>query len=117
MECKICGSKDYKIEYKGKIRDGFFGNYTKDDVKIYKCCTCGAMYHENERSREFYESSEYREKMGEGTDRYEALHDREVLEKLNYTGTDIFRDKIVADIGCGGGSFLDFVGGVWRRRL
>lgn len=70
------------------------------------------MYHENVRSKEFYESSEYRQKMGENTADYEALHDREVLEKLNYTGTDIFRDKIVADIGCGGGSFLDFVSGV-----
>lgn len=112
MECKICGSKNYKIEYKGKIRDGSFGNYTKDDVEIYKCCSCGAMYHENMRSSEFYESSEYRQKMGENTGDYEVLHDRDVLEKLNYTGTDVFRDKIVADIGCGGGSFLDFVSGV-----
>lgn len=112
MECKICGSKNNKIEYKGKIRDGSFGNYTKDDVEIYKCCSCGAMYHENMRSSEFYEGSEYRQKMGENTGDYEVLHDREVLEKLNYTGTDVFRDKIVADIGCGGGSFLDFVAGV-----
>ena len=28
------------------------------------------------------------------------------------TGTDIFRNKVVADIGCGGGSFVDFLKGV-----
>lgn len=48
---------------------------------------------------------------GRRTEDYALLHDKEVLDKLSYTGTDIYRNKIVADIGCGGGSFLDFVSG------
>ena len=111
MECLICGNKASKVVYKGVIRDGAFGNYTKHDVEMHQCRKCGAIFHENSRNKTFYESSEYRERMGQKTDDYAALHDREVLDKLNYTGTDIFREKIVADIGCGGGSFLDFVAG------
>ncbi|MBP3458858.1 MAG: class I SAM-dependent methyltransferase [Lachnospiraceae bacterium] len=113
MGCKICGCKESKIIYKGVIRDGRFGNYTKEDVEIYQCRECGAMYHESIQGNEeeFYQSEKYRESMGEKTDDYEKLHDREVLEKLNYTGTEVFRNKVVADIGCAGGSFLDFVKG------
>lgn len=113
MECKICGSKESKIIYHGRIRDGRFGNETKEDVDIYRCLSCGAMYHKSvkEDEADFYGSDQYRESMGEKPDDYEQLHDKEVLEKLNYTGTDIFRNKVVADIGCAGGSFLDFVKG------
>lgn len=87
MECKICGSKNSEVVYKGIIRDGRFGNYTKEDVEIYKCSQCGARCHENCSSSELYESSEYRQKMGEKITDYEVLHDREVLDKLNYTGS------------------------------
>lgn len=34
---------------------------------------------------------------------------------INYTGTTIFRNKVVADIGCGCGAFLDYVSGVARE--
>ena len=105
MECKICGNKEYRIVYEGIIRDGCFGKYTKEAVSIYQCGKCGAMYHKNKKADDeaFYESEKYRESMGEKIDDYELLHDKEVLEKLQYTGTDIFRNRIVADIGCGGG--------------
>lgn len=113
MECKICGNKEYRIVYEGIIRDGCFGKYTKEAVSIYQCGKCGAMYHKNKKADDeaFYESEKYRESMGEKINDYELLHDKEVLEKLQYTGTDIFRNRIVADIGCGGGCFLDFVKG------
>lgn len=113
MECRICGSKEYETVYQGIIRDGCFGKYTKETVSVYKCHKCGAMYHENVKGigETFYESGKYREDMDETIDGYELLHDKEVLEKLQYTGTGIFRNKIIADIGCGGGSFLDFIQG------
>jgi len=117
MECKICGSRKSEVIYKGIIRDGSFGNYTKNDVEIHQCLDCGAIYHENSRDAQFYESDEYRQKMGEETDDYASLHDKEVLDKLLITGTDIFRDRTVADIGCGGGSFLDFVAGAASQVL
>ncbi len=38
--------------------------------------------------------------------------DKETLDKLQYTKTDIFKGKSVADIGCGAGAFLVFLKGV-----
>lgn len=43
------------------------------------------------------------------------LHDKETLDKLCYTGTTIFRNKVVADIGCGCGAFLDYIKGVAKE--
>lgn len=117
MECKICGNKKSDVIYKGRIRDGALGNYTQDEVEMIQCRGCHAIYHKNNRGKEFYESCEYREKMGQRTEDYTLLHDKEVLDKLKYTGTDIFRNKIIADVGCGGGSFLDFVSGVASQIL
>jgi 2-polyprenyl-3-methyl-5-hydroxy-6-metoxy-1,4-benzoquinol methylase len=45
------------------------------------------------------------------------LRDQEQAEKLGILGADGWRDKIVADIGCGGGSFLDFLSGVARETV
>ena len=111
MKCTICGCGDSKIIYQGRIRDGAFGNYTAEDISIYQCQECGVIYHENTKKDEFYKSVGYRESMGEKIGEYEILHDKEVLDKFRYTGTDIFRNRIIADIGCAGGSFLDFIQG------
>jgi SAM-dependent methyltransferase len=48
------------------------------------------------------------------TDFY-AHHDAEIIEKLNYTGTSIYRDKVFMDIGCGGGGYADFINGVAKE--
>ena len=115
MRCGICGSENTKIIYDDVIRNGSVGVYTDDKYQMYQCIDCGTIFHklDEKKSLEYYQSTEYRKELEnttEITDYYQA-HDREVLEKLEYTGTDIFRKKTVADIGCGGGSFLDFVSG------
>lgn len=116
MECSLCGSKIIKNIYDGKIRNGGLGRYTDKNVKIYQCCHCGVIWHEDILNdlQQYYESEKYRQSL-EGTseenDFYEK-HDHETLEKFQYTGTDIFRGKVVADIGCGCGAFLDFLKGV-----
>ena len=68
---------------------------------------------DRQRNLDYYQSREYRDKLENSADisAYYRLHDREVLEKLEYTGTEVFRNAKVADIGCGGGSFLDFLSG------
>lgn len=117
MKCPICNSNIIGITFHGKIRNGGLGIYTDDEQTMYKCEDCGAIWHKNTQDLvAYYESEEYRDSMGEGTDEqvFYQKHDRETLEKLNYTGTDIFRDKTVADIGCGPGAFLDFVAGAAR---
>ena len=115
MVCKICGSEKVKIVYEGIIRDGGLGKYTDDPVKVWRCMECNAFWHDQTKNlKQYYESNEYRESL-EGTveerDFYE-LHDKESLDKFKYTGTTIFRDKVVADIGCGCGAFLDYIKGV-----
>lgn len=115
MQCKICNGKDIKVIYNGLIRNGGLGKYTKEPVKMYQCADCDVIWHEKVLDiKEYYESQEYRKSL-EGTSEekdFYRLHDKETLDKLQYTGTTIFRDKIVADIGCGCGAFLDYLKGV-----
>lgn len=116
MRCRLCESNDIHIIYKGKIRNGSLGKYTKEDVEIYKCQNCDVIWHDTiiDDLGQYYESSEYRDSL-EGSseaDLFYKLHDKETLNKFLYTGTDIFRHKVVADIGCGCGAFLDFLKGV-----
>lgn len=116
MRCPICNSFRSKIAYEGLIRDGRLGRYTKESVIMWQCSDCGVIWHDKmiDDADTYYESSEYRDSL-EGTDDIEYFytnHDKETLDKFLYTGTDIYRHKVVADIGCGGGAFLDFLKGV-----
>lgn len=117
MKCKLCGSNKVKIIYNGLIRDGGLGKYTSKDIPVYQCEDCSVIWHEKEvidDIKKYYESKEYRNSL-EGSSQEEEfyrLHDKENLDKFKYTGTEIFRHKKVADIGCGCGAFLDFLKGV-----
>lgn len=120
MICKICRSEKCKVIYKGNLRKGCFGNKTQEIIPMYLCENCSCIWHENinEDLEKYYGTETYRQDMGEKfAEDYYRYHDREVIDKLNYTGTDIFRNKIVADVGCAGGSFLDFVKGVSKKTL
>ncbi len=119
MKCKICGSENTDIIYNDLIRDGGLGQYTKKPIKIFQCKDCDVIWHENKIDdvKKYYETEEYRKEL-EGSseeEKFYELHDKETLDKLNYTGTTIFRNKVVADIGCGCGAFLDYVSGVARE--
>lgn len=119
MKCKICGSENIDIIYNDLIRDGGLGQYTKKPIKIFQCKNCDVIWHDNEIAdvKEYYETEEYRNEL-EGSseeEKFYELHDKETFDKLNYTGTTIFRNKIVADIGCGCGAFLDYISGVARE--
>jgi 2-polyprenyl-6-hydroxyphenyl methylase/3-demethylubiquinone-9 3-methyltransferase len=116
MECSLCASKNVAIIYEGRIRNGGLGQYTDTDVKMYQCKDCSVIWHEDAivDLGQYYESKEYRqflEGSSEEVDFYRK-HDGETLEKFRYTGTEMFRGKIVADVGCGCGAFLDFLKGV-----
>lgn len=116
-KCAICGNAG-EIIYDGPIKYGLLEGYTSENHKVFQCKVCKTIWnHAQEKySSEFYESEEYRTRI-EGNSQIETYyyrHDREVLDKLNITGTDIFRNKTIADIGCGGGSFLDFANTVAR---
>lgn len=121
MECKLCKSQNLIVTYNGHIRNGSFGNLTQKEYNVYKCKDCGVIWHENSECdyEKYYESEVYRMTLEKESniENYYSLHDKETLEKLTFTGTDIFRNKLVADIGCGGGSFLDFVQGVAKQTI
>jgi 2-polyprenyl-3-methyl-5-hydroxy-6-metoxy-1,4-benzoquinol methylase len=115
MKCKICNSENIVTTYDGLIRAGRLGKYTKNPVKMWKCNECKTIWHEPMvDNRQYYETQEYRNSLeGSAEEKtFYMLHDKENLDKFKYTGTDIFRGETVADIGCGAGSFLDFVEGV-----
>lgn len=116
MRCKICKENNIQLIYDGPIRNGKVCNDTHEHVPIYQCKNCGTIWHEKvERNyAKYYESLEYRKELEDATgmDEFYRLHDFETLDKFQYTGTDIYRNKTVADIGCGGGAFLDFLKGV-----
>ena len=118
MNCKICCCSEFTVVYDDVIRNGSVGNYTNDKVKLFQCKNCGAIFHLPYVSNdEYYRSEEYRTSVdgSSDADTFQKNHDKESLDKLEYTGTEIFRNKVVADIGCGGGSFLDYVRGVAKE--
>jgi 2-polyprenyl-3-methyl-5-hydroxy-6-metoxy-1,4-benzoquinol methylase len=119
MECLICGSKDVEVTYEGRIRNGAPGNETETAIKVYKCDNCKCIWHNPITEKDYYDSNEYRESMNEKVSlgAFNSRHDSEILDKLNYTGTAIFRDKVYMDVGCGGGGLADYINGVAKKTI
>lgn len=115
MKCGLCNGSHIKTIYCGKIRNGGIGQYTEQDVPMYQCEDCGVIWHEKENTDigQYYESTQYRDSLEGSSDieEFYRLHDKESMAKFTYTGTELFRNKAVADIGCGGGAFLDCLSG------
>lgn len=121
LPCKICSCSEVRIVYSGPIRLGRFGNISQESYDVYQCLSCQAITLPKiiEDTVTYYESDAYRQEVdisAEVNDYY-RLHDGEQLRNLSMTGTEIFRDKIVADIGCGAGSFLDAIKGYVREAI
>ncbi len=66
-----------------------------------------------------YRTGEYRELVGETADaaKFFQVHDGEQFEKIQFVAPHFKRDSTVADVGCGGGSFLDLVKGMAGRTV
>lgn len=115
QKCSICGTEGLKTHYRGPIRMGKFGNLSAEPHTVMECPSCEARALPNTfgASEEYYQSETYRKEVdgaAEAAD-YFRMHDYEQAHNLSVTGTALFRDKVVADIGCGAGSFLDGVKG------
>ena len=103
--------------YHGPIRTGRFGSVTPDPRTVWRCRGCGAG-HLSEPAQD-YESSAYRA-LVDGSDSAEdfhRLHDAEQAEKLRLVGTGDLRGRVLMDVGCGAGSFLDVVHGLCGRTI
>lgn len=120
MKCKLCGGDEQTI-YMGPLKTGLITGHTDKNYPVFQCKRCKVIWNEayKDLHDDFYESGEYRERI-EGnseSETYHQLHDQDVLWHLETTGTDIFRQKVVCDIGCGGGSFLDFINTVSKKAV
>jgi 2-polyprenyl-3-methyl-5-hydroxy-6-metoxy-1,4-benzoquinol methylase len=109
----LCGTRSWSLLFEGPIRQGKFGNLTSLPRRVLRCGGCGAGTLETPDGVD-YTSSEYRELVdGDASpEQYYALHDAEQAAKLELLGADKVRGKVVADIGCGAGSFLDLAKGM-----
>lgn len=118
MTCKICNSSNVITTYQGNIRNGAPGKMTSNSVEVYQCQDCGTIWHlPVDESAALYNSDSYRESMGETVElaAFYEKHDHEILDKLNYTGTSVYRNKLFMDIGVGGGGYADYIHGVARE--
>lgn len=117
--CEICENTGWKVQYKGKVRDGAFGNLTNGDCVVAKCSLCG-IERLNEaacKNDEIYETDKYRRLLEEPLDAagFMAEHDVQQLRNLTVLWPESLRYKVIADIGCGAGSFLDHISGLARE--
>ena len=118
MKCISCNSDEYQIVYNGPIRSGSYGKLTSKNFKVIECKKCSLT-----RLEEFpeihYENDEYRLDYNDTSDigDYFNNHDYEQTPRINKIGIDKFRDKVVLDFGCGGGSFLDSIKGIAKKTI
>jgi SAM-dependent methyltransferase len=119
-ECKICGSVSWESAYIGPVRDGTFGRLTQP-TRVGRCCGCGVECLEEGTAKgdDFYNSRDYRSLLAQPTDTngFFAEHDILQLQNLQQLWPNSLRGKIVADIGCAAGSFLDHVRGLVSKAV
>jgi SAM-dependent methyltransferase len=112
--CPVCGSDAWNVVYEGAVRDGGFG--ATRPGRVARCGICGV-----ERlaeslclSDEAYRGAEYRQHLGQDHDlaKHYATHDELARFTLDVLSPRSLRGKVIADVGCGGGSLLDHLSGL-----
>ena len=118
IKCISCGNEKYETLYEGTLRSGSYGKSTKSTNSVIKCTQCGLS-----RLKEFpeisYSSDQYRLDYNDTTaiGDYFKNHDVEQNSRIARIGIEKFRNKVVLDFGCGGGSFLDLIKGVAAKTI
>lgn len=117
--CRVCRTVDWDPAFGGPVRDGAFGNTRPGTV--FRCRGCGVEFLPPVQNdlEHFYASEAYRKQIGESASAQDffALHDEEQLDKMPFLHGLKLRDAVVADVGCGAGSFLDAVAGFARTTI
>ena len=121
QSCEICGHSNWEERYRGEVRDGAFGNLSEDACIVAKCLKCGIERLNESACQDegFYETEEYRRLLNQPEDiaGFMAEHDVLQLRNLTVLWPESIRHKIIADIGCAAGSFLDHVSGLAREKI
>ena len=118
--CDLCNVQEYEVIYNNVIRDGTVGKKTTIKHKVVKCIGCDLVrLLDNPLKMEYYQSDQYRNAYNETSNPsdYIKMHDNEQPPRLERIGADFFKDKVVLDYGCGGGSLLDLVSGLSEKTL
>jgi SAM-dependent methyltransferase len=115
--CEVCGAAQWKTIYEGRVRDGQFGTWTGEAGRVGRCGGCGVKRLEERlcRDESIYADTAYRTLVGEGgsSNDFHDKHDAAQFRHLVLLRSLLpLRAKVVADIGCGGGSLLDLLSGV-----
>ena len=118
MKCINCNSENYKVIYDGPIRAGSYGKLSVENSKVIRCEKCSLTRLE-EFPKIHYEIEDYRLDYNDTADvkDYFKNHDLEQTPRINKIGIEKFRDKVVLDFGCGGGSFLDSIKGIAKKTI
>ncbi len=118
--CEICGANDWKLVYSGNIRDGKFGSF-KDGCLVGLCLKCHScrLAEKDCLEDKKYEDETYRKKLDNGLDvnDYFVDHDKQIIFTLNSICPITVRNKIIMDVGCGGGSLLDSLKGLTKKQI
>ena len=119
--CEICGAGDFLTAYEGPVRDGSFGSLTAQAHRVYQCGGCGVQRLVEAACKDdsFYAGKKYRELLGESSDAegFWARHDIHQIRNLNALWPHAIRNRVVADVGCAAGSFLDHLRGLAATSL
>ena len=118
--CEICGTLNWHVVYRGRVRDGMFGTY-KEDGLVAQCDGC-SVQRLTERCvipEDYYQTDRYREHLQQSVDTDKAFAEQDWTTR--YTHDAIWpisiRNKTIADIGCGAGSFLDTCRGQAAKQI
>lgn len=113
--CEICDSTDWHTIYAGAVRDGIFGHNQPNGI-VARCAGCGADRLNEDLCPDdgFYETEAYRRKLQEEltAEGHYAISDELQIFTQQSIWPLSLRGKVVADVGCAGGSFLDHVMGL-----
>lgn len=113
IKCEVCKRNDWLVFYQGKIRDGKFGNYI-DGATVFECKNCQTRRLENKFCVEqsAYESNAYRQKLKQDilSETFHKTHNAMASYFLSILHPFDLNEKIVVDVGSGGGHLLDAIG-------
>ncbi len=119
--CEICGGTEWAVVYVGSVRDGAFGRLSRSESAVGRCQTCGVDRLDEAlcKDEDFYRTEEYRSLLAEPTDAagFFAEYDILQLRNLSEIWPEPIRGKVIADVGCAAGSFLDHVWGLARKAI
>jgi len=115
--CEICDSLDWSLIYSGSIRDGSFGKETNGEVFSCNKCKVVRLNESACISSKAYDTKEYRTNLGQGklAEDFFIHGDPIQIHNLSAFWPMDIRNKLVADIGTGGGSFSDHIAKIAKK--